>query len=255
MKKGFISLAVAVALALPSLAGAMDCSKITPKSIEGQLPFPPVPMKIMEHRSIANGSACEMIVRIPRGQSYQFLPLYVLNDNSVILGTRFKDKTNTVRDKISELYNQSKKKLFAQVKDELDSVAIAKYTPKNANGRKLYAFVDPICPFCHMSEPKLKALADKYGYTVLIIPFIVHGKPAYQDTENFICNNKTYDDWIHNKYGKNKKCDRAEKILSKAQKIDMKLQLQGTPTFVTDKGSFVMGANLPKLKEVLKAGK
>ena len=255
MKKGFVSFAVTMAFAVPSMAGTLNCSKIVPKSIEGQLPFPPVPMKIMEHRAIAGGSACEMIVRIPRGQSYQFLPIYVLKDKSVVLGTRFKNKVNTVRDKIASLYSQSKKKLFASVKDELNDIVIAIYKPKNAKkGRVLYAFVDPLCPFCHMSEPHLKSLADEYGYTVEIIPFIVHGKPAYQDTENFICNNKAYDDWIHNEYGKNKKCDRAEKILSKAQSIDTKLQLQGTPTFITNRGTFVIGANLKRLENVMRKG-
>lgn len=254
MRKGFISFAVSLALALPSVAGTLNCSKITPRSIERQLPFPPVPMKIIQGKAIAGGTVCEMIVRIPRGQSYQFLPLYVLKDGSVVLGARFKNKTNTVREKISELYSQSKKKLFADVKKDLKSVAIAEYKPKNASGKVLYAFVDPICPFCHMAEPKLKSLADKYGYTVVIIPFIVHGKPAYKDTENFICNGKGYNDWINRKYGKNKKCDKAEKLLKKAQDIAVKLQLQGTPTFVTNKGTFVMGANMQRLTEVMKKG-
>ena len=255
MKKGFVSFAVAVAFAVPSMAGTLNCSKITPKSIESQLPFPPVPMKIMEHRTIAGGSACEMIVRIPRGQSYQFLPVYVLKDKSVVLGTRFKNKVNTVRDKIASLYSQSKKKLFASVKDELNDIVIATYKPKNAKkGRVLYTFVDPLCPYCHMAEPHLKPLADKYGYTVKIVPFIVHGKPAYQDAENFICNHKTYSDWIHSKFGKDKKCSEAENLLNHAQSVDMRLQLQGTPTFVTNKGTFVMGADLKRLESVMKKG-
>ena len=255
MRRKVISLIAAMAFAVPSMAGTLNCSKITPKSIEGQLPFPPVPMKIMEHKAIAGGSACEMIIRIPRGQSYQFLPIYVLKDKSVILGTRFKNKVNAVRDKIANLYSQSKKKLFANVKDELDDIVIATYKPKNAKkGRVLYAFVDPLCPFCRMSEPHLKSLADRYGYTVKIIPFIVHGKPAYQDAENFICNHETYSDWIHNKFGKNKKCSEAENLLNHAQNVDMKLQLQGTPTFVTSKGTFVMGADLKRLENVMRKG-
>lgn len=256
MRKGLISFAVAMAFAVPSVAGALNCSKITPKSIEGQLPFPPVPMKIMEHKSIANGTACEMIVRIPRGQSYQFLPIYVLKDKSVILGTRFKDKVNTVRDKIANLYSQSKKKLFASVKNELNSIVIATYKPKNAKkNHVLYAFVDPLCPFCHMAEPHLKPLADKYGYTVKIIPFIVHGAPARKDAENFICNHKTFNDWIHNRFGKDKKCSKAENLLNHAQSVDMRLQLQGTPTFVTNRGTFVMGADIQRLEDVMRRGK
>ena len=255
MRRKAISLIAAMTFAVPSMAGTLNCSKITPKSIESQLPFPPVSMKIMEHRAIAGGSVCEMIVRIPRGQSYQFLPIYVLKDKSVVLGTRFKNKVNTVRDKIASLYSQSKKKLFASVKNELNNIVIATYKPKNAkNGRVLYAFVDPLCPFCRMSEPHLKPLANKYGYTVKIIPFIVHGKPAYQDAENFICNHKTYNDWIHNKFGKDKKCSEAENLLNHAQSVDMKLQLQGTPTFVTNKGTFVMGADLKRLENVMRKG-
>ena len=255
MRKGLISFAAAMALAIPSMAGTLNCSKITPKSIENQLPFPPVPMKIMEHKSIADGTACEMIVRIPRGQSYQFLPVYVLEDKSVILGTRFKDRVSTIRGKMTELYSKAKGKLFAGVKGELNSITIAAYRPKNARkGRVLYAFVDPLCPFCHMAEPHLKPLADKYGYTVKIIPFIVHGKPAYDRAESFVCGGGTFNNWVHSKFGKERKCKKAEELLARARSVEMKLQLQGTPTFVTDKGNFVMGADIHRLEGVMKKG-
>ncbi len=259
MKKFFVSFAVAMALTtattVTAMAEGLNCSKITPGSIERQLPFPPLPMKILQNKPVADGAACEIIARMPVGKTVQFIPIYVLRDNSVVLGTRFKNKVNAAGDKLAALYNQAKKKIFETVKNELNGIAIATYAPKKAiKDRVLYAFVDPLCPFCHMADPHLEALADKYGYTIKIIPFIVHGLPAYDKAESFICNNGTYADWIDNKFGENKTCPKATNLLKKAQMIDMQLQLEGTPTFATQQGNFVFGANLQQLTELMSKG-
>ncbi len=259
MKKLFVSLAVATALTtattVTAIAGGLNCSEITPGSIERQLPFPPLPMKILQNKPVADGTACEIIARMPAGKTVQFIPIYVLHDGSVVLGTRFKNKVNAAGDKLAALYNQAKKKIFASVKNELNGIAIATYAPKKTvKGRVLYAFVDPLCPFCHMADPHLEVLANKYGYTIKIVPFIVHGQPAYDKAESFICNNGTYADWIDNKFGEKKTCEKAENLLKNAQEIDGELQLEGTPTFATEQGNFVFGANLQQLTALMAKG-
>jgi len=262
MKKTLISLVTAVAIATPAFASGLNCSKITVKSIENQLPFPPVKAKIVNAKSIANNTACEVIVKLlpqhtSKSSTPRYAPIYVLSDGSVILGSHFKDKKNLTRAKINHLYSAYYRHKFSSsvTAKELDSVTISSYTPKNWDGKKvLYAFVDPLCPFCHMIEPDLKGLADEYGYKIDLIPFIVHGEQAYNDTTNFICNNKGFDDWINGKYGSKKTCKKASKILSKAGKIEGKLGLRGTPTFFTNKGSYIAGADMRKLNKVMKKG-
>ena len=240
----------AVILAAGGYANASQCT-VTVNELLKQIPIRKK-IKIIQQEPVTGG-VCEVIagVRTPYGQSY--LPIYYLkNGRGVIIGAYFRNDINITNMVIARLRQTAVKKAFTEVKKELPSVVIASYRPKNANGKILYAFVDPLCPFCRMAEKHFIELADRSGYTIDLVPFIVHGLPAKKRAESFICEHKSFKDWIENNFGKGgDNCRRADEIIRKAASIVAKLHFGGTPTFITSSGEVVEGADMLKLKKIL----
>jgi len=252
MKKTFISLlAGASLLGLVGFGTAHAACNYTVKQLENQLPFMMKNPKIYKQQEITP-QVCSIIMQVqtPMGQE-QFVPVFTLGDKGIIIGTLFQNKQNVTGTELMAIQQAASAKNFASVKNELNSIAMATYTPPKPNGKILYAFVDPLCPFCHMIEPHLQKLADESHYTVKIMPFIVHGQPAYDKAASFICSKLNFADYIKGDYGKANVCPQAKDLLTKAQKIDTKLGLSGTPTFFTSDGQMIVGANIVQLKQVL----
>ncbi|MEM4066822.1 MAG: thioredoxin fold domain-containing protein [Candidatus Micrarchaeaceae archaeon] len=251
MRKKLISFAAALALSLGVSVSAFAECNYTVAQLGQQLPFPMQDARIYKQSELTP-HICSIIMQVKtfNGQM-QFVPLFTTS-KGIIIGTLFQNKQNVTGNQIMSLQQAESAKNFNAVKDELNSIAVATYKPKNANGKILYAFVDPLCPFCHAAEPQLQGLADQSGYTIKIMPFIVHGKPAYDKMASFICSHKgNYADYIKGDYGNAKVCPQAKALLTKAQQIDSKLELSGTPTFFTSDGKMVVGANIVELKQVL----
>jgi thiol-disulfide isomerase/thioredoxin len=252
MKKTFISLlAGASLLGLVGFGTAHAACNYTAEQIGNQLPFIMKGAKIYKQKEITP-QVCSIIMQVqtPMGQS-QFVPIFTLGDKGIIIGTLFQNKQNVTGTELMAIQQAASSKNFASVKNELNSIAMATYTPPKPNGKILYAFVDPLCPFCHMVEPKLQKLADESHYTVKIMPFIVHGQPAYDKAASFICSKLNFADYIKGDFGRANVCPQAKDLLTKAQKIDTKLGLSGTPTFFTSDGKMIVGANEVELKQVL----
>jgi thiol-disulfide isomerase/thioredoxin len=252
MKKSFVSLLAAASLfGFIGLGTAHAKCDYTVKQLESQLPFLMGSTKIYQQKEVTP-QTCSIIMQVktPMGQT-QFVPLFTLGNKGVIVGTLFQNKQNVTGNELMAIQQAASAKNFASVKNELNSIAMATYTPPKPNGKILYAFVDPLCPFCHMIEPHLQKLADESHYTVKIMPFIVHGQPAYDKAASFICSKLNFADYIKGDYGKANVCSQAKELLTKAQKIDTKLGLSGTPTFFTSDGKMIVGANIVELKQVL----
>lgn len=236
-----------------SFAGG-GCATIS--QLANQIPFPlgAKNAKIVSEKKISS-DVCSVIVQVKNGR---LVPLFYIKDKGVVIGGMFQNRMPVTNMEIRKLNQRNLKTAFKskKIKELLSDAVMAEYKPKNAvKGKVLYAFVDPLCPFCRMAEKQLKQIANNTGTTVKLMPFIVHGKPAQKDAIAFICNHKTFNDWIKNDYGKvnpeDKACLKATKILRSSLKIVEKMHFGGTPTFITGNGQIVEGANIPLLKKVL----
>ena len=250
---GIFAVAAMGMLAFTGISHASGCN-VTLNQIKEQIPIRKN-MKIIRQEPAESG-VCEIIVGVITPYGRSLLPIYYLKGSKgAIIGAFFKNGINRTNSVLTKIRRADVKKAFAEVKKDLPSVVMARYKPKNASGKYLYAFVDPLCPFCHMAEKHLKELADKSGYTINLVPFIVHGKPAKDKTESFICEHRTFNDWLNNNFGKGgDKCRRADEMIKKAASVVVKLHFGGTPTFITDDGQTVEGANMLKLKKILGIG-
>ena len=247
--KRTLSIAVLSAF-LPAVALAGQCD-FAVKQLNKNLPFGMENAKVVKAEKINDG-LCSVIVGVKTPLGERYVPTYVTPKNGVIIGgAYFLNKKNVTVNEINSLQEKDFKSAFEKHKSELKDVVFAKYKPKNANGKILYVFVDPLCPFCKAELPHLKSLADESGYTVELIPFIVHGEPAMKKMESFICSGGSFDDYVKGKFGNAKPCKKSTDLLTKALKLDAKLHLQGTPTFVTSDGKMVTGLNIPLLRKDL----
>ncbi len=235
---------------LPGLSMAGQCS-YSVKQIKQNLPLRTNNVVVVKQNQVNKG-LCRVIVKINSPMGDRFIPVYVTPNSGVIVGgAYFVNKRDVTKSEIANMEMDIFKKNFKIYKKELKNVAIAEYKPKNANGKRLYVFMDPLCPFCKLESPKLKGLADRSGYTIDLIPFVVHGKPALKKVESFICLHKTFDDYVSGNFGSAKPCAKSTKLLMNALRIDKGLQLRGTPTFVTSDGKIATGADSRTLKKML----
>ena len=251
-----ISAVAATTILLGSLAFGQEinsCRDVDVKTLGRDLPFIMKGMKIVQKKALTD-DVCSIIAGIPyspNSSAMRYIPIFYIKDKGVIVGTRFDGKVSVSNIEITQIRQKAMEKAFNEVKNELKEVSIAEYKPKEANGKVVYAFVDPLCPFCTQAEKHIKEISDKTGYTFKIIPFIVHGQPAYSRAENFICNRFGFDKWVKHEFGEKKECKWAKEVLSKAREIEQKLGLSGTPTFITGDGRMVVGANIQSLKNML----
>ena len=213
--------------------------------------YMPPNAKIVGRKNI--GGICQITVKIKNyiGQD-QYLPVYATK-NFVLIGTMFKNRVNITNNAITILKERQLKESVKQARPYL-KYYFAKYAPAKPNGKILYAFIDPLCPFCHEIEPYLKGLADKSGYSIQMYFMIVHGKPAYNDAMGFTCSKGSFSQYIKDakslKYG-NETCISGKKLLSKDSKLASIFAVSGTPTFITSDSKEVVGANLNGLRQIL----
>lgn len=251
IKKTILTVVLATSpFLLPGLTLAGQCS-YSVKQIKQNLPLR-TDSVIVVKQSLINKELCRVIVKVGSPMGERFIPVYVTPKNGVIVGgAYFVNKHDITRSEIANIESGVFKKNFKHYKNELQNVSIAEYKPKSANGKRLYVFMDPLCPFCKMEAPTLKKLADKSGYTIDIIPFIVHGKPALKKVESFICSHKTFYDYVRGDFGKGKPCKKSTSLLMNALRVDRGLGLRGTPTFITSDGKVAAGADNAGLKKML----
>lgn len=246
---GFIAFSIIVVgiLITPFAAHADTCSGLNlTKNI-----YMPANAKVVNKTDKAG--VCQVTIKIRNymGQD-QYLPVYATK-KFVLVGTMFINKKNVTDGLITRLREKQIKQNLADAKPYF-KYDFAEYKPKNANGKSLYVFVDPLCPFCHEIEPYLKGLANKSGYAVKMYFMIVHGKPAYKDALGFACSGKGFSSYIHDaknlKYGTGS-CATGKNLLKMDAKLDAVFTVSGTPTFITSGGKEVVGANLNGIRQML----
>lgn len=246
----FIAFAIIIMAIMSGTAYGYESGGCSNLNIKKNIYMPPNAM-IVGRKNI--GGICQITVKIKNyiGQD-QYLPVYATK-NFVLIGTMFKNRVNITDNAITVLKERQLKESVKQASPYL-KYYFAKYVPAKPNGKILYAFVDPLCPFCHEIEPYLKGLADKSGYTVQMYFMIVHGKPAYKDAMGFICSKDSFSQYIKDaktmKYG-NGTCINGKKLLRKDSKLDSLFAVSGTPTFITSDSKEVVGANLNGLRHIL----
>ncbi len=258
MKKYWISIALITAIftAIIRTCAAADvpgsktaenpdaCTDITMQALRAQVPIPPA--VILSRRDV-NG-VCEVILDI-RGQ---MVPVYA-GRNYAIAGEMYQAKKQITQDKL----NQLKAKRFRSLKAEVKKCVAMTLKPKDkAVTKTVYMITDPVCPFCHRAETRLKEFAAKYGAEFKFVFNSVHLPVGREKAIEAVCRKLSAEDYLKDSWKKDNKtqqyqCAGGVELIKRSESLARKLGVRGVPLFYLENGETVVGANMPALARAL----
>jgi thiol:disulfide interchange protein DsbC len=201
---------------------------------------------IVSKEPIPDLGLCEVILQTQGGQ---YLPCYVSRD-SMILGHLYKDGQNISENRTARI----RRSLFLFLKPELNSVVAFIYRPK-VKKTNVFMITDPLCPYCHKAEPRIKALADQYHAQINVILHSVHGPKGDKKCVEAVCRNFALDAYQKEQWRKENsddfQCEKGILLIEKARKLVHQTGITGVPTFILDDGRSMSGTNMEALKRLL----
>ncbi|HIQ48507.1 MAG TPA: DsbC family protein [Aquifex aeolicus] len=224
-------------VSLVSISFAGICDKVDLKK------HVPVPSFRVESKREIYG-LCEMIINI----NNQLIPVYATKD-FIISGEMFSYKKQITQ----EILEKVRKEITKRNLKKLEKLTYVSYKPQNVSDGKYFYFIsDPDCPYCNRIKKKVKELASKEGWEIRLIWYPLPFHPyAKQKAISFLCENKTFEDYLEGNYGK-KQCDKGKEAIDK--NLRTLSFVRGTPTFIFPDGDVIVGANIKRLEQKLKGG-
>jgi len=208
--------------------------------------------KIISRREI-NGF-CEVIMQI----NSRFYPCYI-GKNFVIFGKMFSNGRFVSQDIIQKVQIQQQKKRqreFLSKKEELDKVVAIVYKPSKTAKKIIYMFTDPLCPFCHKAEAKIKELVEKYNMILKVVFYSVHPPEGTKKAIEAICRKFNLDQYLSEEWRKKAKnfvqCKKGKNFLKKSSTLASAIGITGVPTFIYEDGSRIIGARMVELEDMLR---
>lgn len=203
---------------------------------------------VVSREPIKDLGLCEVILKTQTGQ---YLPCYVSGD-SMILGHLYNDGQNISQNKTTQI----RKSVFLSLKSKLNRVVAFKYRPRITK-TNVYMITDPLCPYCHKVESRIKELANKYNAQINVILYSVHGPYGEKKCVEAVCRNFTLDEYQKDSWRKrntdNYQCEKGDLLIENAKKVIHQIGIGGVPTFILDDGRSVSGADLTALTKLLTA--
>jgi len=145
--------------------------------------------------------------------------------------------------------------VYAITYSELNRYVFASYTPSNYNGKVLYIFEDPLCPYCHKLNMHIVKYSKESGYRINLLFNIVHGQSAFNYAVSFVCGNRDINNANFIKYigldyvGGN--CSYGKDLVMDDIRISNLLGITVTPSLISNKGFRESGLSLRAIKKGL----
>lgn len=229
-------------LLLLALATPLFADDLLPQVVEMPiLKDLPGQAKVIETNDL--GSLYEVIVSVP-GHGKQIL--YVTKDGAYMLMG-------------GNLVNREKVNLTKERHDQIDKIEIehlpiqdAIVISKGHGSKKLYMFTDVDCPFCKQSFDWLKTQTDLSLY-VFLLPLPMH-PTAHNKSVKILCQENRQAAFELAQSGKEpvgEKCETGETMLRRSKQIADEIGITGTPLFITESGTKIMGFDQKALSEYL----
>ncbi len=219
---------------MASFAFAGVCDEV---DLKRHLPFLPEAVEVVENREVY--SLCEMVLKDRGG----YFTVYGTKDY-VIVGNMISMGKSVSNESVMEV--QSK-----VIKEKLSDLRALASTVYGRGQKEVFFVSDPDCPYCNGIKRKVKELADKNGYKVYLLwfPLPMHPK-AKEKAISFICEKRTYADYLADAYGKSVCSEGAAKVERTLEALSG--LVNATPTFIFSDGRIVVGGNPRLLEEEMK---
>ncbi|MHB1664239.1 MAG: thioredoxin domain-containing protein [bacterium] len=144
---------------------------------------------------------------------------------------------------------------YAITYPELNKYVYASYTPVNFNGKVLYIFEDPLCPYCHKLNQHIIKYSRESGYRINLLFKIIHGRRAFNYAVDFVCGNRTLNNENFIKYISlnyaGTSCGYGKKLVLDDISIANSLNINITPSLISTTGFAETGLSLGAIKSGL----
>lgn len=218
------------------------CGNVKEESIKEQLKVDFE--KIVEKNEIKDTNLCQIVIL--RGGSYNIF--YAFPDGKTfIFGDIYRNGEFLAKTTLNRLQQE----VFKNLKDELNKVVAFSYKPEGAD-KYVYMITDPDCPFCEQSKEAVKTWADKRKVEVRVILFPLERlhPQAKEKSIKAICSGMDYNGYLNSKWT-GQICEEGNKKIEASVTLMPKLQINGTPTFISQNGKRMVGFSPEGLDNII----
>lgn len=200
--------------------------------------------KILEKNEIKDMNLCQVIIQrhgnlnifysFPDGKSFIFGDIY--RDGEFLTKTAL---------------NRIQQDFFKNFKSEMDNIVAFSYKPEGAT-KYIYMITDPDCPFCEQAKGAVKEWADikKVEVKVILFPLERIHPQAKDKSIKALCSGMDYQGYLNSKWS-GQLCDSGIKKIDSTLALMPKLQISGTPTFVSYNGKRFVGFSPEGLNSII----
>jgi len=216
-------------------------------SLSKIMPYMPPDYRIVSRKPLKNVDLCDILIEI----NGKLIPVYA-NSKVAIVGSLFENGTSLTDVEVKSYRACQFKKKFKKYGKNLDSIVACSYFPKDSKkGRFFYLIVDPNSPYANSIKNDIKRISDKLKIGVKLI-LVNKYKGSESKISSFICNNKGFEDYLANSYGKTNACKKGlDYVKRSGDLIFGKFNITYTPTFITQSGKKESGINTRLIKQFL----
>ena len=240
-----VALLLLVFLFIPEYSVAHTvCDNVSLSKI---MPYMPPDYRVVSKKPLSSVDLCDILIEV----NGKLIPVYA-NSKVAIVGSLFENGTSLTDKEVNDYLACQFKKKFKLYGKNLDSVVACSYFPKGSKrDRFFYLIVDPNSPYANSIKNDVKRISDKLKMGVKLI-LVNEYRGSEDKISSFICNNKGFEDYLVNSYGKVNTCKKGLDYVKKSSDLIFgKFNITYTPTFITQSGKKESGINTHLIRRFL----
>jgi len=199
---------------------------------------------LVEKNEIKGTNLCQIIIQ----KNGKFNIFYAFPDGKTfIFGDIFHNGELLNRTALNRLQQDA----FNNYKTELESVVAFSYKPEGAS-KYIYLITDPDCPFCERSKQAIKDWAEskKVEIRVIFFPLEQLHPQAKDKAIKAVCSKMDYKGYIESKWT-GTTCEEGIKKIEASISLMPKIQVNGTPSFISYNGKRFVGFSPEGLDSII----
>lgn len=217
------------------------CESIKEKELKDALKSE---FSIVEKNEVKGTNLCQVVIE----KNGIFNIFYTTADGKTfIFGDVFKDGVflnKATLDRLNE-------KTFLNFKQDIEKLVAFSYKPDGAT-KYVYFITDPDCPFCERSKEAIKQWADsrKVEIKVVFFPLEQLHPQAKDKAIKAVCSGMNYNDYVNSKW-RGQNCQEGLKKIEDSIALMQKLNINGTPSFISYNGKRALGFSPENLDKII----
>lgn len=199
---------------------------------------------IVEKNEIKGTNLCQIVIQRAGG----FNVFYAYPDGKTfIFGDIYKNGVFLSKATLERIQEKG----FKDFQSEIEKVVAFSYKPEGAT-KYVYMITDPDCPFCEKAKYLVKQWADakKIEIRVIFFPLEALHPQAKDKSIKAVCSGMKYDDYLNSKWT-GQQCSEGAKKIEASIALMKKINVNGTPSFISFNGKRVIGFSPEGLDSII----